>query len=100
MKRPKRITVGPVVYDIDWDYAGEHAGETDNLAQTIGIHYELKATNQRRVLMHEILHAIAWVYGAPCGGDDPEESLVTSWATGILMLWRDNPKLAAFLAER
>lgn len=100
MKRPKEITVGPIAYEVIWDQDIEHAGLTDNIAQTIHVHRDLQPTNARRILMHEILHAVSWVYGAPCGGDDPEESLVTSWATAFLALWSDNPKLADFLAGR
>lgn len=100
MKRPKKVRIGGLDFKIIWkhkllDEEGS-VGLTAVAAQTIHISGLMPEEGRRRILLHEILHVIAWTLGIPEG----EEALVTAWATGLHQVLADNPKVVDYLAGR
>lgn len=49
-------------------------------------------------MLHEILHAIYWVYGVE--DEDKEERLVGMMASALTQVWRDNPQVVTWLNEQ
>lgn len=73
-------------------------GECSTSEQLIRIADNLSPTRLRDILLHEILHAIWWAYRL--ADEDKEERTVTTLATGLAQVLRDNPKLREFLSEK
>jgi len=58
---------------------------------TIGICDDLSKNRQKEVILHEILHAIHDFWRL--GDESKEEEYADCTATGLLMVFKDNPKL-------
>jgi hypothetical protein len=99
MKLPTRIKVGHFVYRVErWrseGEAGDRWGECDHGELVIRLRPVIPGTQLADTLIHEILHAIHNVWGLRVGDD--EERIVAVTATALLTVFRDNPKLLAWL---
>lgn len=76
----------------------EMFGECDNCLGEIRIRADLDPVKQANTLLHEVLHACWYVANVDDG--DNQERTVTALANILTQVWRDNPELVAFLAER
>lgn len=99
MKFPKKLKVGPYDYKVlGWDtqaWAAGRRGECDPLNKIIRIADGLPDQLRTETLIHEILHS---VYSTMhINDEDDEETTVTKMATGLAMVFRDNPKLKELL---
>ncbi len=71
-------------------------GEFSSIEQTIRIQRDMPSPFKAAdTLLHEISHAIFWVYGMNEG--DKEERMVSILGTAWMTLHRDNPWLAKWL---
>lgn len=100
---PKRIRVA--AFDIElvtrsmaWSYQSNRWGEFDTAAQQINLQPEFP-TGAKMVdtVLHEIGHAIYWAFGL--ADADQEERIVMTMATAWTQIWRDNPKLLAWMTR-
>lgn len=102
-KLPKKIKVAAFDMSIEpMSISEAHVrnrwGEFTALTQTIRI--EDPFPHQHKHLdttFHELLHAIYWAYGIEEG--DNEERTVSTIATGLTQVLRDNPKLVKFITD-
>jgi len=103
MSYPNKIKIGPYDYNVEtvdhlMDLQGELYGQHDPSSNTIRINGAIKNEQiKAETLWHEILHAIWNIFhlGCPC----EEEKAVSSLATGVAMVMRDNPALRKYLWE-
>lgn len=115
MALPKKVKIGSQVYAIHERTVNEDAGLTDSHAYTytngnfIVVNKDLNYQLQRRYLMHELLHAIVFVFGQNDKPDKDERTDTNEnlehWFIYLLqeplvMLLRDNPTLVSFLLEK
>lgn len=115
MALPKKIKLGSQTYAIHERTVNEDAGLADTHAYTytngnfIVINKDLNPQLQRRYLMHELLHAIIFVFGQNDKADkdertDTHENLehwfIYLTQEPLVMILRDNPTLVAFLLEK
>ena len=71
-------------------------GECDHLELVIRIREDLAPALQAETLLHEVLHCAFWTGGIE--DKDDEERTVSVLSTQLAQIWRDNPKLVAFLS--
>lgn len=74
------------------------AGCTDILDFTILIDVRRKPRYIVDTLLHEITHAIWFVWNIQ--DRDDEERTVTAIGTGLATVWRDNPEVFKWIAKR
>lgn len=92
---PKTVRIGCYTYDVgimhgdDADIA-EVAGATSGLRQMIRVRPHMKPQQLANTFMHEVLHAIHYVYGLKDG--DEEEKFTNQTANGLCAFWQDNPE--------
>lgn len=100
---PKTVRVGPfdfhiVPMDMHKATANSRYGECSSIEMKISIQEEfsspIKAVD---TVLHEISHAIFWAYGLEDG--DKEERTVSTFGTAWTQVWRDNPKLLAWVGK-
>lgn len=102
MEMPKVVKVGAFDFSIeDWHprtaaNKGRY-GECEFLNFVIRIDQSHRRCKVADTLIHEILHAIFWVWGIEDG--DKEERLVNTLSTAICTVWRDNPDVIAWINE-
>jgi len=100
-KLPKTIRIGPFDYKIVILSAVETVeknvyGECANLQQEIRMRAKYESYSAcADTFIHECLHALWWIMNIKEA--DNEERVVTTLATGLTMLLRDNDWLAAWL---
>lgn len=98
---PASIKIGYIDYKvicwppIDATAAGRRA-ECDNLVSAIRVRDDLPDAAFAESLIHEILHALYYVFDIR--DDDKEEKTVGVMATALATVWRDNPALIAFIS--
>ncbi|MGI9486268.1 MAG: hypothetical protein ACR2RF_10405 [Geminicoccaceae bacterium] len=103
---PKTVRIGYADYRVQpWPHheaaAAGRYGECSSYELVIRIddglldRSPLKAAD---TMLHEILHAIYWVYGVE--DEDKEERLVGMMASALTQVWRDNPQVVAWLNEQ
>lgn len=106
MSLPETVRIGYADYKVErWEHhkatAAQRYGENSSHELTLRIDEELferaplKAAN---TVIHEILHGIYWIYGLE--DEDKEERIVKVMASAWAQIWRDNPKLVAWLNEQ
>ena len=100
-KLPKQVKIGPYWFKIKSDETDpdemEDFGECNTTTQTITVE-----TNQQPMivldsLIHEINHAIWWVFQLE--DTDVEEKIVSVMATGWTMVHGDNPELLQWICD-
>lgn len=106
-QRPKQITIGSQKWKILWVDAIVHDGQ-ELLGLACGSQLELRVVKDRptsalrETLLHEILHAICFVFGITMptegGAHEREEQVVAQLTEPLLLVLRQNPKLADWLA--
>lgn len=111
-KLPSKIKVGSQTYAIYERHISEDAALSDSHAYTytegnfIVVNKDLNPQLQRRYLMHEVLHALMFVFGQNDRADKDERTDTNEnlehWfiyliQEPLVMLLRDNPDLVDFL---
>lgn len=92
---PKSVRVGcydiaiEIMNDNDADVAGVMGFIIPN-RQVIRLRANAPAQQTANTFIHEVMHAIHYVYGV--GDDDDEEMFTTQSANGLCAFWQDNPK--------
>ena len=112
MALPKKIKIGSQTYAIYERAISEDAGLNDAHAYTytngnfIVVNKDLTLQLQRRYLMHEILHAVIFIFGQNDKADKDERTDTNEnlehWfiylvQEPLVMVLRDNPGLVSFL---
>lgn len=104
MKRPREVVVGPFTYSVEWPVWAEEDGEpmsgraehsTLTIFVSTGLHVEL----QRKVLLHEIMHACVFVTGHN-SSEVTEEHFIRGTAFALLDVLRDNPEVVRFITSK
>lgn len=101
-KLPVSIRVGPFDFEIEkWNpVAAEESrryGECSTRGQVIRIRSDMtNAVKAADTFVHELSHAIWWVYGIE--DSDSEERTVNLSSTGWVSTYRSNPWLLGWLA--
>lgn len=112
MKPPKKIKVGPFVYNLTLDKKSfdnygakvkdlEAVGYTDTFQSNIHISPDINIGMQREVILHEVFHSIYHMMGL--GGflpEEKEELIVNALGVAMLQVIRDNPNLMLYLQEK
>lgn len=92
------VRVGNLTFKVKWRKKRigltEDVGECDYDRQTISVWSGLPEESQRDTVMHEILHAIGHVFNVKF---TEEEDVIRKFATGICIIFRDNPGLKEIL---
>ena len=103
MKLPGKVKVGP--YDIairkfPASDANEQRIFSDFSADGLRIRIteDLTPAKAADSLLHEILHAVFWVWNIKSG--DKEERTVNTVATALTTVFRDNPKVAKWILNQ
>lgn len=60
---------------------------------------EKKPPQQAEILLHEVLHGVAYHSNVFEGMRDKEEHVVDTLATGIILILKDNPDLIEYFKE-
>ena len=94
MELPSSIRVGAYDIEVQWwrpVYANdrERFGEFSQYEQAIRIDRGLKPQKLLDTVLHELNHAVYWIYGLK--DEDEEERVVQVYATAWTQIWRDNP---------
>lgn len=97
---PEKIKVGPHIVTTMW--WGEHDDDREHYfgkfyASKMMIRYDasMKGTLAIDTLLHELMHAVFWVYHME--DDDDEERTVSTMATGLTQVLKDNPDVVTFI---
>ena len=110
MKPPALLDIAGTPYEVRWDEASinramrdasEHlSGSTDTQQQKILVNPDLGPMQQRRTLLHEVLHAVWECSGLHAAVDGSnEEPVIRGLEAPLLETLRRNPKLIAYLLE-
>lgn len=100
---PSVVRVGAFDFDIEkWKRSkAEGAGRYGECAlQELVIRVQedfAHPTKAADTFIHELMHAIHWVYGMEDG--DKEERLVNMMSTAMVTAYRDNPWMLGWLAD-
>lgn len=100
---PDRVKIGGFDFAIVmWTHhqatGASRYGEFASVEQTIRFQRDMPSKFKAvDTVMHEIGHAIYWVFGI--FDDDKEERVVSTFSTGWLTVHRDNPWLARWISE-
>lgn len=99
MKIPKKLKIGGFIYKISRDTnVADHSssfGTTINGRQVINITRDVPFQKQEQTLLHEILHAVWFVYGLKEAGykSEQQEHIVDALSHGIYQVLKDNKML-------
>ena len=66
--------------------------------QALFIEESLSSGKSRESILHEILHALYWVFDLK--DKEKEERVISCLSTGLLSIFRDNPKFALWLVDK
>jgi hypothetical protein len=100
--RPREVKIGYATYTIipknkEWGVKNKAAGQT--VSYNSRIYYDRTQNEQElpNTIIHEILHAIGYVFGIKYKNDEQEEAIVNALANGLHTTFRDNPNLLDWL---
>lgn len=100
---PNSIRIGGYDWAIEkWSShqsaSAQRYGECSIIEQTIRVQLDMP-TRFKAVdtLMHEVMHAVFWVYGIH--DDDKEERIVAALGSATMALHRDNPWLTKWIEK-
>lgn len=105
MKVPTKIKVGAIDYKVttfkepQHDETGEYRGRVRYRDRTMHIVQDSIAIDTADTTLHETLHCIVDHYGLHNILKDNEEQTVSQLASGLIMVFRDNPKLLKYITE-
>lgn len=102
MPFPTKVKVGMLDYKIRFPtkYSDvPNDGDCNNGSLIINVYRVNPRTHAQMAwtLLHEIMHAIHWVWEMPARMS--EETAVRNLSTGLSTVWRDNPKVIAWINE-
>jgi hypothetical protein len=76
---------------------GEVFGEFSCVEQSISIDTSVSEMQILDTLIHEVMHAIYWIYSLD--DSDEEERIVSVMATAWTQIYRDNPEILNFISK-
>ncbi len=97
---PTKVRVGCFTYSViigspeDHEVEGTY-GHMSSFMQHISLRPRMSAHQLANTFIHEVLHAIHYVYGLIKHPDEPqpsEEEYTTLSANGLCAFWQDNPE--------
>lgn len=94
-QKPKALRIGHYVFEIRWYGATEQEREAKYGYSHAGTQLLAFADNQKPEMLadtflHEVLHALMWFFQMQQNIE--EEQVATRMATGICMVWSQNPE--------
>lgn len=103
VKWPKAIKIGSLDFDLCFEEEVEVDGDTcwgaiNTYNQKIEIWSEASLQRQKETIIHETMHGIWGLF--ILSPKATEEEVCTKMAQGLMMVLRDNPKLAKILTEK
>lgn len=99
VKIPNQVKVGPHQVSIVWVGEMEDCcGDYDKEKERIRVDTSMSDTQVADTLLHEILHAIHYIYGIK--DEHEEEQVVTVTATALSQVIQDNPDVVKFLIAK
>lgn len=96
---PKQVKVGP--HQVSIAFVGELEdcfGDYDKHKERIRVDTNISDTQIADTLLHEILHAVHYIYGIK--DEHEEEQIVTVTATALSQVIQDNPKVMKFITSK
>ncbi len=110
--RPSSVKVGPFVFNVTWDGHElrrlDRIDGRDSFGMTLMDRCKIVIDDHRplialqNTLIHEILHAMVWVYDIPMPYQDDEhkmeEQFVCRFDSPLLLLFKENPAVMQWLA--
>lgn len=101
MKPPTRVEVGAFIFDVvigeGHTNVSNDRGTTDFHKLRITIDGDLNEQHQRKVLLHEVMHAAVFAARDNHSVKFTEEEWVGQSAPMLLLVLRRNPELVAYL---
>lgn len=100
---PATVRVGGFDFKLEkWTHhqaaGASRYGEFSSIEQTIRLQLDMPSQFKAvDTLLHELSHAIYWVYGIH--DEDKEERVVGVFGSGLMALHRDNPWLAGWISK-
>lgn len=100
---PKSLKLGPHTVTINFQLSIFHLNQEVNgiwnpNTMTISLNSQLASKEATTtIFLHELLHAIYWFFGLK--EKSKEERVVDNLSTGLAMVYKDNPKLVAWINE-
>jgi hypothetical protein len=107
---PKQVVLGTQVWEIvernrnkDGMLSEDSYGYTLQKENLIVIDTMIAESRKKQTLFHEIMHALRHTYGNPTmpkktdSEDLWEHYFIGAWETSLIMVFRDNPKVLAYL---
>ena len=108
---PPSIKVGYADYIVTEIEYNVPYGEQDKtpLGETLRVDHQIRISARQNIMearatfLHEILHAISYIFSVPYGEsdemncDDGEEGIVSAMSNGLTTVLRDNPLLIEWL---
>lgn len=102
MRLPRSIRIGPLDFKIvklGEQEAKQVYGFLSSDKQTLGLAPTFASDAQMAdTVLHEVLHGI--FHTSNIKGRDGEERVVSALATGLIQVFRDNPKFLKWLAHK
>ncbi len=100
---PSQVKVGGFTHTIeDWDpreaESRDHFGECQRNRKLIRVDCSYGDRQSAKTLLHEILHVIYSEWSIK--DSDDEEAVVDSMSNGLHAVYRDNPELMRWIADR
>lgn len=101
MGRPDSVKIGPQTFSIVYKkLAPTAAGFCHPVPQKIEVSTRQPEDGIKATIMHEVIHAILWVYVLPDGEpEDREEKLTRALAAPLMSVLQENPDLVAYLTR-
>lgn len=98
--RPNSVKIGPVIYTILWDrvLTDDCWGETDPRTLEIRITGGLEPSQQKKTLLHEIMHGCA---GESTGKMEPKitsHQMIYALEAPLFGVFQENPDLVKWLS--
>jgi len=89
----------------DSKWCKEHHGEFISEFSLIKIAKKQRPSEELNTLMHEVLHALVYIYGlnndaGPLKKTQVEEQVVAVMASGLQQIIRDNPSFMAYISKQ
>lgn len=102
---PKTVRIGFSTFKIEVmprhhaDIAGGICGTSNGTKQIITITEGQNPQQTANTFLHEVIHAIHWVYGLMSREDPAEEEYTNLTTNGLCAFWQDNPAAVAWIGE-
>lgn len=100
---PRELRIGCYTYRVEISeiadsMAGAEFGHMNIINQKIRLMKGMSRQKLANTFLHEVLHAIHWVYGLWAENSD-EEAFTCQTANGMCAFWQDNPAAMRWLQE-